>query len=827
MSGRIMNNRKKNAEEGFSDKNRKSGVSVKTRSAYKTKLSLMSQGRLKKSQPVKGNYGYNSKNEKRVKPTLPIIKERGYIKPKKKEPEMVNAFYEGPEGSDNLDRRYRKKRTNVMVPKLDNDNRRDIINKQLAKKGMLKDLGGTAKRVMTVEQTLPQVSTINITAHLDVQNFVDVCYQWALFLLSKKIGNNLTVSTPFGDVGQLYILACVVGYDLYQACNGSYTSFSMINMQYLELFRAATIKERKNRKYNWDIPTDQPFFGTGGFLSLIPGNVSGTFPLYNPRTFVSLSWPVSNGPNLTLSSTPPAFTDQFIVSDCYSIAMNLFGQLATVDGNFKMVSVGTPTKYDKSVGIFASCSPLNSGVIRNDNFCAFTNEIVIYPHEFWLCQLGWSFSLLPNPGRAGSFAYNEYQMAGAYGWRLFAGYIGKRKPVRIRIKYIYLEDIIASALAEFIQADLFRNNQEGILNIDQVTFINTSVMAAMNSSDFLAGICCVPVDRFWATTFLTADQTRTEDYPICGMKYYTEQIVSSVHHPQNLVEGYASSYPFFIDKGGWQEGICAALVTRGAQYANIFESNGSGDPDSLRSFVGAMYPNSNVASFSFNPVNSTGMTDILDPENVSMSQFLGLAISDVIVQFNAIMESIQANIDTVVGNANINLDNTVLHYSKLGFLTQQTKKRIKSKFEFDDEDEMSDDDNNVEVPKMKKLMKKAPTVHFTDYLNIELSGISNRIAFSPNMVSDDMSKVLPLSLVDNVVYQGIFNECVSLVMDVYSENNPTSLVLMSAMAFVHHYAGAGDEANRINEVKIEQKAGGGFFGTLLSSVGNVIQSLPI
>lgn len=792
---------------------RRSGASGRGKTDLRTQIQLMGQGRMKKPVAIKGKFGPKFQTGKRNQLVVKESLKKKEVKQEVPKVKMVNAFQE----DTSVGARYRKKRTNVQVPLTTTDKEREIIAAQLKRKGMLKNLG-KATRVTTVEQSLPQVSTIDVVATLDPQNFVDVCYQWALFLLSKKIGNDLTSSTSVGIVGQLYILACVVGYDLYQGCIGSYTSFSMVNMQYLELFRAVTVKERLNRKYSWNIPLDQPFFGSTGFLALIPGNPSGTFPLFNPKTMVSLSWPVSDAPNLVLSSTPPPFTDTIVVNELYAVAVNLFSQLADEDGRFKMVSVGDPTRYDHSIGAFASCSPLNDTSIANDNFCAFTNEVIIYPHEYWLAMLGFSFSPVPNPTRAGIFALNEYQAAGQYGFRLLMGFFGKRRPVRLRMKYIYVEDILASALALYIQADLFKNDEESTVLIDQSAYLTKSAIAALYSGEFLAGILCVPVDRFWTTTFLTADQTRTGDYPLCGSKYYTEQITTTIKHPENLVEGYASTFPFVINKGMWMEAMCGVLVCRGAMYANIYESNPSGDSENLKSFVQHMYPGSTVISYVFNSVNDSGITDILDPLDVNSSQFLGTAVTKALVQFNSVTSGMQANFMIVIGDANVNLDSTVLHYSRMGILNPDKVDPVVIR------EVEGDNDTEVAIKKIKKYVKGLAPV-FTDFLSIDLIGISNRIAFSPNMVSDDLSKILPLSLVYQVVYQGIFCEVVSLPMDTYCVDDPISLDIMAAISFAHHFAGSGDESDMFNRVKIEQGMGGGYAGTFVSAIGGMITGL--
>jgi len=329
----------------------------------------------------------------------------------------------------------------------------------------------------------------------------------------------------------------------------------------------------------------------------------------------------------------------------------------------------------------------------------------------------------------------------------------------------------------------------------------------------------VPVDRFWTTTFLTADQTRTGDFPLCGMKYYTEQITTTLKHPENLVEGYASTFPFTLQKGMWSEAMCGVLVCRGAQYANIYESNPSGDADNLRSFVQHMYPGSDIVSYVFDNINNSGIIDILDPGDTSTAQFLGSSITQSLVQFNSVTAGLQANFMIVIGDANVNIDSTVLHYSRMGIINEsKVDPVIMRELE-------GDNDSKDIVVKKKRNFKLSP--NFTDFLSIELIGISNRIPFSPNMVSDDLSKNLPLSLVYQTVYQGIFNEVISLPMDAYCISDPISLDIVASITFAHHFAGSGDESDMLNTIKIQQGMGGGFAGTFTTMVGGMLNSLGI
>jgi hypothetical protein len=693
------------------------------------------------------------------------------------------------------------KNSDVMVPVNETKAQREIINAQLKKRGMLKDLG-RMRPITTVEQDLPQVSTIDIVVEPYVNHFVNLACQWPWFLFSKKIGADVTTSTSIGVLGQLYMTACVVALDLYQSMIGGQSYFNTVPEQYLELFRALGIKERFGHKYSWDIPTDQPLFGPGGFLSTMVGNPTGSFPLFNGDTNVSLSWVVSDGPNALLNTTLPALTDTLVFDEFYSVAMDLFSQLSDIDGHFKLISTGSPTMYDKSIGAFAACSPLNDGIGENNDFCAFTNEVIIFPYEYWVAMIGIAFSAQFNPNRAGTFSFHEYQTGSAYGLRLIQGYRGKKPPIRPRYKYIYLEECVLLALVAMVQADLFNNEQYGADIIDQ-NIMTKSVCGAIFSGDFLAGIAAIVVNRLWGTTWLSADKTRTADYPLFGMKYYTAQITQFISCIQALVESLASSMPFVIRKGLWEEAYCAVLVCRGAMYANIFESNPSGDSTFLQSFVQHLYPSSTITAYNFNPLNTSGMTDILDPDDVVTAQFLGTSTPDSMMMYNTVTQAQEGNYATCIADANVHMDNTILHYSKIGVLPEQSE-----------EDKTENNDGTL-------------TPIWTDYGSIQLTGISNIIPFSPNLTSDDMTKVLPVSLVNQILYQGIFNEIVSLPMDQYGVTNIVDLDMMSYIGFAHHFSGDGFESSKINDVKIVQQQGGGFFGQILSTTGNILTGIGI
>jgi len=758
-----------------------------------TKLGLASQGRVKKPQkPKPRNVVEHQIVQKK--------KEQDKVKQVQK-PKMIRAKAPLRDGSIEARKRFRKK--NPMVPVIDTDARREAINKQLARKGMLKELPNF-RPMVTVEQDLPQVSTIDIVVDPYVNHFVNLGAQWSWFLFSKKIGADLTTSTSVGVLGQLYMAACAITLDLFQSMKGGQSYFNTVPPHYLELFRALGIKERMGHKYSWNIPADQALFGVGGFLSTMAGNPTGSFPLYNGDTNVSLSWITSSGSNANLNTSLPALTDDLVFSEFYAVAMDLFSQLSDVDGSFSLVSVGAPTAYDKSIGIFSACSPLSVGLSQNNDFCAFTNEVVVYPHEYWCAMIGLAFTPEPNPLRAGVWSINEYQTASAYGLRLISGVRGKRRPVRPRYKYFYLEEFVIAVLVSMIQADLFNNEQYGSDDINQL-LMTKSALGAIWSGDLLAGIASVVVNRFWCTSWLSADKTRTGDYPLFGMKYYTAQITQFISAPQSIIESIASSMPFYLGKGLWDEAYCGILVCRGSMYANIFESTSVGNSEFLQSFVQNMYPSSTIVSYGFNPTNTSGMTEMLDPNVTNIAQFLGTSTADAMVMYNTIIQAQQGNYSTCLADANVHMDNTILHYSKIGVLPSQDN----------DNDKGQDED------------KSSVADPWTDYATITLTGISNIIPFSPNLTSDDMSKVIAVSLVPQVVYQGIFNEIVSLPMDEFGVTNIVELNLLSYIGFAHHYSGDGFESSKINDVKIVQQQGGGFYGQVVTGFGGILQGLGI
>jgi len=189
-----------------------------------------------------------------------------------------------------------------------------------------------------------------------------------------------------------------------------------------------------------------------------------------------------------------------------------------------------------------------------------------------------------------------------------------------------------------------------------------------------------------------------------------------------------------------------------------------------------------------------------------------------VTQFVLVTEALQPEFNIVIGDANFNFDNTILHYTKLGIFDQDKADKLKKNLIL----------NNDEVPEEKKKKKvRSGSPVFTDFLNIALTGVCNSIAFSPNMVGDDLTKVLPLTLVNTVIYQGIFNESISLPMDGYCVNDPIDLDIMTGAAFSHHYAGSGDEANNTNDAKVNQSKGGGFFGTIAQTTADILNKVGI
>jgi hypothetical protein len=474
-------------------------------------------------------------------------------------------------------------------------------------------------------------------------------------------------------------------------------------------------------------------------------------------------------------------TDEIIAAEGVQACQRVWTELDTRGHEGKMVVQPETTVFDKTTAAFVLARQIGGSGDLNElrRWTVFYHEVPVGGQFRWLAFLGLCNDTSNNI-RIGPHVYTDFAGAQHYAHRVNSGDVGLQPFVVLRIKTIYIEDFFNFTMSALTAGDLHMADVMGRNVVDQAVDMPNSPFASISPGTMAFGLFNQIMRRVSAISWIGFSSIPCDDCSVlAGVLACPDSTVINSVYLTALNETIASLTPIKNKKNGWNFVTYPQMVTVGGFVtANIFENSGSGNPDDLSTQVLSYFPSFDtlLSSYTFGG-DSIGLPDYINFSDTTLSWVLGEAIPLAIVAVSNVFNTLQGNLAISSPEANLHTLRTVIYYTRIC--------------------EKEEDDEN----------------EYSNFQTAVINGISNRVPFDPNMVSVDLSGILPVTFAKRPVYQSIYSETSSVSYSSLPIGDGvllTDVVSMGGAEFAHPVAGGDYETNIVNENSICQHQGGGF-----------------
>jgi hypothetical protein len=628
-----------------------------------------------------------------------------------------------------------------------------------------------------VQEYMPQQLIVERLRPINVESLKTVAFAEACLAVQKGILLEEKVSLPEGgEVGIHYIAMVTILYDLLRALDNNYTLFSEVTPFYNAFRQSITPRVVKAYSYSWTgVPTIQSLLTPG-----IPFELDEPGPNH-----VSLAW--LNGTfnsygQGVLVNTPPVITVNALETVGVEAVTRLWKRvLQQTEGNIVLSEPYMIGRFTTTAAAFALS--VDDGVSDYSGYLVYQTEVPIPEHMAWLAAL----KLVDTNNSSVSsirakYIGETYAGTAGYNYRLlnqdFSTKIFNIKPRQVPLS-LYLGQV----LTMLIQADVVRYDL-GTAGV--VVQPDDSLLMRLTSGDFLMAIASFVLKRYAMNNFimLGTDSVNLKTHKLgVGTQFIIDYgAVINGALPLFVTEGMASLIMKPIKTGNRRYDVLVPYIvmTGNKTHADPLNNYDNAEPDSVMELFKALYPNlSPTSDYGFSQVGNAYNVFNIAPNDVAY--LYGEAVNTAISNFNLVMDVAQGNFDIGMSLGNIHEEPyTLADYSYWC-----------SPFD--------------------------PSTPWDDSYTCQIFGMLSIMAFDPNSVSDQLTRIIPVIFGTEVdTYVSMTGESVSLRLDIplYTQ------IGVNACAGVHAIAGMGNETS-LADRSVTYRGGGGGIMDFLKQSGKV------
>jgi len=627
---------------------------------------------------------------------------------------------------------------------------------------VIKELLGTGVAAPT--QAMPQQMVMDMRVPLAGDRLFNVAMQFPLMCLNEGIAVGETAVVQSGaDVGVHYLMFLTQLMDLYAGTGGEISIFDTSSWVYWALRNSLSPREVKGFSYAFDL-TGIPTF-EAALQSGIPFEMVG-------QEYITLAWPTGVEDNFgrkVLTNTIPIITIEDLLKTGISVTTSMMSELSR---RRNVDVIENPMNAVDLKGAHAFAYVSDYGVNSYSPYCQIMSEVPLRANVLWIAELGLGSVDIK---RRGNYTYNG--IIGPATMAYHALYETDRNAhYSVQPRQINLSSFLFSLVAQLIQCDITKFE---IFTSGSITQPSESVLLEIGGGELINYVYSILIKRYATSAIIMAGTDPLNDGTIvlgAGYRHYIDYSnITTANFPMNLIEGMAdlSTFAKKVSNGpngkGFYKVYVPYLSMTGFQTrANPLENYNGGSDLSVVSILTTMYQNATSVSYNF---ASGFLPPLLDMQTLDVAFFEGSGPTGSIRTISDVIGSLQGHMMISPGLANIhNPESTLLYYTYLN-----------SNFD--------------------------PQSDFDDSMLTTVKEISNRYPLDPNLVADQLTRILPVvfSETDFLGYIGVTEEVKSIpVKTPYAEN------LLSCIAYVHELNGLGYESAMSDRALVLQHKGGGF-----------------
>jgi len=613
-------------------------------------------------------------------------------------------------------------------------------------------------------QAMPQQMVMDLRVPLKSERLFNVAMQFPLMALNEGISVGETVIIGNGAaVGVHYMMFLTQLMDLYAGVAGDISVFDLSSWVYWSLRNSLAARTVKGFSYAFDV-SDVVTFEKALTIG-IPFEMIG-------QEYITLAWPTGlqdqYGRNI-LTNTIPIITIDDIMKTGISLTSSMMSELSR---RRQSEMIENPLNKVDLTGAHAFAYVYDFGVNSYSPYCQIMSEVPLRADRLWISELGLGEIDIK---RRGNYTYN-----GIIGPATMAYHaLYETNPLAhysVQPRQINISSFLFSLVAEILTADMIKND---IFTSGAIVQPVHSYLLEIGAGELINYVYSILIKRYGSSAVIMAGTDALNDGTIvlgAGYRHYVEYSnIITANFPMNLIEGMAdlSTFAKRVSAGpkgkGFYKVYVPYLSMTGTQTrVNPLENYNGGDDLSVVSMLLAMYSNSTSVAYNF----ATGsLPPLLDMQTQDVAFFEGPGPTSSIRTVSDVIGQLQGYVTISPGLANIhNPSSTLLYYTYLN-----------SNFD--------------------------PQSPYDDSMLTTVKEISNRYALDPNLVADQLTRILPVvfSETDFLGYIGVTEEVKSIpVSTPYAEN------LLTCTSYVHPISGDGYESSISDRSLVLQHKGGGF-----------------
>jgi len=374
----------------------------------------------------------------------------------------------------------------------------------------------------------------------------------------------------------------------------------------------------------------------------------------------------------------------------------------------------------------------------------------------------------------------------------------------IRFKTVSVENIVESAVASMLAADLELTGAAGITDPNQGAYPN-SQLKNISCAEFVFAVIVLVMRRFGIYNWISFDNQVTNAYVLAGAQYVTGIGDITMRLPTWMVEAFAGLQ--LLDRRVSRTlrfVTCPVVVSFGMYTTTGYDYS---NPQSLYNTMQALYPNAVIDDWGFKNPQLDGLPDYVDPAQSITSFTQGDDIPNALTLFGDISSNLQGNMSTSVCTNRVHKSSTFMHFTYMLNAEVQEDKKMQGRHRKERfiHEKKKREDGSFE------LIKITPQ---SLIYGATVSEIRCRFKFSAEQITWILTKILPVTFIAPSDYAVLYAEKVSAPTMVGTTNQFEMIFLKAAVTQAHPISGMGDEQSLGDKTRVEMGLGGGVLSTL-------------